>query len=212
MSVDYYQILELDNTATPKEIKSAYRQLAKKYHPDLNPSIEAPEQFKLIHMAYEVLIDPIKKRLYDEIYQNKSSDFDDFIYQEYPNQTEYSSHVKDDTFYEWEEKARAKAEKASHVNYAQFKRKELKGMDFIMNQIALTIAILFFFLLAGFALVFALSIIKNVIANTINPFSIIGSLLLIGFAFYILKQMLVMTKALLKGYKEKYIKLFKQFS
>lgn len=63
---DYYKILEIDKNASDKEIKSAYRKLAKKYHPDLNQGDEkAQERFKEIGEAYEVLSDPKKKKTYD---------------------------------------------------------------------------------------------------------------------------------------------------
>lgn len=63
---DYYKILEIDKSASDKEIKSAYRKLAKKYHPDLNQGDEkAQERFKEIGEAYEVLSDPEKKKTYD---------------------------------------------------------------------------------------------------------------------------------------------------
>ena len=63
---DYYKILEIDKSASDKEIKSAYRKLAKKYHPDLNQGDEkAQEKFKEIGEAYEVLSDPEKKKTYD---------------------------------------------------------------------------------------------------------------------------------------------------
>ncbi|MEH6407503.1 MAG: J domain-containing protein [Leeuwenhoekiella sp.] len=65
--VDYYKILELSNTATPAEIKKAYRKLARKYHPDLNPNdTEAETRFKKINEANEVLSDPEKRKKYDQ--------------------------------------------------------------------------------------------------------------------------------------------------
>ncbi len=58
---NYYYILQISSEATLKEIKAAFRRLARQYHPDLNPNDpEAAEQFKLISQAYEVLSDPIK--------------------------------------------------------------------------------------------------------------------------------------------------------
>lgn len=64
---DYYGILGLKKGATESEIKSAYRQMAKKYHPDLHPGDKsAEEKFKDINEAYQVLSDPNKKAIYDQ--------------------------------------------------------------------------------------------------------------------------------------------------
>ena len=64
---DYYKILGLSSKATVNEIKAAYRKLARKYHPDLNPNNkEAEKQFKEINEANEVLSDPDKRKKYDE--------------------------------------------------------------------------------------------------------------------------------------------------
>ena len=61
--IDYYKILGVSKTATEKEIKAAYRKLARKYHPDLNPdNKEAEKKFKEINEANEVLSDPENRK------------------------------------------------------------------------------------------------------------------------------------------------------
>jgi DnaJ-class molecular chaperone len=64
---DYYDILGVKRDATDKDIKQAYRKLARMYHPDVNPGNKAAEaKFKEINQAYEVLSDPEKRRKYDQ--------------------------------------------------------------------------------------------------------------------------------------------------
>ena len=62
---DYYAILQVDPRAEPEVIQAAYRRLAAKRHPDVNPSPEAMERMKLLNAAYEVLSDPVKRQIYD---------------------------------------------------------------------------------------------------------------------------------------------------
>src|SRR5438045_1171185 len=68
---DYYATLGVAKTATEKEIKQAFRKLARKLHPDVNPGDKSAEgKFKEINEAYEVLGDPEKRRKYDELGAN----------------------------------------------------------------------------------------------------------------------------------------------
>ena len=67
MPRDLYEILGVPRTATPDEVKKAYRRLAKQYHPDVNPGNKASEEkFKEVSAAFEVLSDAEKRKLYDE--------------------------------------------------------------------------------------------------------------------------------------------------
>src|SRR2546425_2758285 len=68
MAKDYYTILGVDRKADDKQIKSAYRKLARKYHPDVNPNNkEAEQKFKEVNEAYQVLGDPEKRKKYDTL-------------------------------------------------------------------------------------------------------------------------------------------------
>lgn len=90
---DYYEVLGLSKDASPSEIKSQYRKLALKFHPDRNKSDDAGEHFKEISEAYAILSDPQKRQIYDQhghagvsgqysdedIFQGSGSNFNDIF-------------------------------------------------------------------------------------------------------------------------------------
>src|SRR5512140_1167356 len=68
---DYYKVLGVEKTADEKEIKKAYRKLARQFHPDMNPGDKSAEKhFKEINEAYEVLSDADKRAKYDQLGTN----------------------------------------------------------------------------------------------------------------------------------------------
>ena len=89
--IDYYKTLEITKSATEAEIKKAYRKLARKYHPDLNPNDkEAEKKFKEINEANEVLSNPENRKKYDK-YGKDWKHADEFEKAGYdPNQQQYS--------------------------------------------------------------------------------------------------------------------------
>ncbi len=89
---DYYQVLDVSRNASADQIKKAYRKLARKYHPDLNPNNqEAEKRFKDINEAHEILSDPDKRRTYDQFGQywqqggTSGGGFGDFDFGQYSN-------------------------------------------------------------------------------------------------------------------------------
>jgi molecular chaperone DnaJ len=77
---DHYEVLGVSRDASADEIKSAYRALARKYHPDTNPDPETAEHFKEVNLAYEVLSDPQKRQHYDAFGDDRfgATGFSDF--------------------------------------------------------------------------------------------------------------------------------------
>src|SRR5436190_17381145 len=89
--IDYYSVLGVPKTASDEDIKKAYRKLARKHHPDLNPNdAEANKKFKEINEANEVLSNPENRKKYDK-YGKDWKHADEFEKAGYdPNQQQYS--------------------------------------------------------------------------------------------------------------------------
>ncbi|MCX6350406.1 MAG: DnaJ domain-containing protein [Bacteroidetes bacterium] len=111
--MNYYEILGVDAYADVGEIKSAFRKLARKYHPDVNKDHDAKTRFELIYIAYEILTDPMKRRFYDELQEGKKADI---------------------SFTDYETSARTQAGSFSAMDYEDFDETVLSKIQFHANQ------------------------------------------------------------------------------
>jgi len=95
--IDYYKVLELDKSSKDEAIKKAYRKLARKFHPDLNPNdVNAKKKFQQINEANEVLGDPEKRKKYDKHGKDwmHAEQFEKAGYQQAPNKGGFSGNQK----------------------------------------------------------------------------------------------------------------------
>jgi len=96
--IDYYKIMGLDKTASETDIKKAYRKLARKYHPDLNPNDkEAEQKFKEVNEANEVLSNPEKRNKYDKYGKDwsQAEAYEQANQQQYRQQSSHQSYSDD---------------------------------------------------------------------------------------------------------------------
>ena len=107
--INYYDLLGISKNATSEEIKKAYRNQAKKWHPDLNKDPKAPEMAKKINEAKEILLDEFKRKEYDNYLNNYKNDAYDNInkkqeeYGKKPSYTEKQSNTYEEkTYTKWE--------------------------------------------------------------------------------------------------------------
>jgi DnaJ-class molecular chaperone len=116
MEINYYEVLGINNDANIEQINSSFRKLALKYHPDHNKEPNAEEMFIKILEAYEILKEPSKRKVYNEILNKSKNKYQGYT----PNNNE---NEKENNFHNWQNTAREEGKKYSKASYEEFKKK-----------------------------------------------------------------------------------------
>lgn len=138
--IDYYKILGILRNANKFEIKAAFRNLAMKYHPDKNNSVDAHEKFIQITEAYEVLIDDKKREEYNYFFDKFTILKELTVYEE-----PYFSHESKN----WQKHGKEKASEYSNMNLEFFLRNILNEAVFHGGYIARIGCLTYFFIITG---------------------------------------------------------------
>lgn len=165
--IDYYKVLNISENATLEEIKKAFRELAKEYHPDKNKSSDASVKFREVFEAYEILKDKITKDIFDEsrrkFYNKKSAEFNDEKY------------TKSETYEYVKKEANKRAEYFSKMTFDDF----LQSSIFMLKKATSKFALILMFLFGLFMIFFGFF----AIANTNNSGGFGFLIMLFCFAF-----------------------------
>ncbi|TRX02029.1 DnaJ domain-containing protein [Flavobacterium gawalongense] len=147
--IDYYKVLNISENATLEEIKKAFRELAKEYHPDKNKSIDASQKFRDVFEAYEILKDKITKDIFDErrrkFYNKQSAEFKNEKY----TKSETYEHVK--------KEANKRAEYFSRMTFDDF----IQSSIFMLKKATSKFALILMFLFGLFMIFFGLFALVN---------------------------------------------------
>ncbi len=131
--MNFYDILEVSPLAEPDDIKNAFRRLAKKYHPDVNEDAEASDRFQLIYLAYDILQDTEKRRIYDQLQMMKHAP---------------RTGREIDAMRRWQYYSRKQAQNFSEMPYNEFSETFLSKLGFHTTQL-LAFVMFFCMLCAG---------------------------------------------------------------
>jgi curved DNA-binding protein CbpA len=147
--IDYYKVLNISENATLEEIKKAFRELAKEYHPDKNKSSDASVKFREVFEAYEILKDKITKEIFDErrrkFYNKQSAEFNNEKY------------TKSDAYENVKTEANKRAEYFSKMTFDDF----LQSSIFMLKKATSKFALILMFLFGLFMIFFGFFAMAN---------------------------------------------------
>lgn len=168
MTKDYYSVLNILNNSTKEEIIKAFRELAKKYHPDKNSSPSAPDKFREIFEAYEILKNDEKRKIYDQYwnatFNRKVANIETDFESEFKEQKEYAGQT---------------AEKYSKMPYEDFIDSALFNIKFVMQKTPTLGGIILVFLV-GLSFLFLLPLLID--SNNDGGSRVLAVLFILGIA------------------------------
>jgi len=135
--VDFYSLLGITASASAFEIKNAFRIRAKLFHPDINSDTDAGEKFRMLYIAYDTLIDPIKRKMYDQLLREEFSPAGQWI-----SKAEYEKTQR---------RAAMRARMYSNMQYDRFEARTFSKAAFHAKQAA-AFAIFFSLMVIGMLL------------------------------------------------------------
>lgn len=177
MSKTYYEILGLKATATPEEIKRAYRKKAMESHPDVNPSPGAADTFLAINEAYAILSDTQKRKVYNQKLREQA------VRAAGESYAQSTQAVREQAYQQWVQQARAQARTNASMNYQDFKNSRFERTE------ATVFLYMQFLLVGAFMLLGALMLITPFVAMFwVNWKAVFAALVLTPVAFKIFEE------------------------
>jgi DnaJ-class molecular chaperone len=143
----YYDILGLKATATPEEIKRAYRKKAMESHPDVNPSPGAADVFVQINEAYAILSDNHKRQVYNQKLRDHAARAASETY------VQSAQEAREQAYHQWVQQARAQARANASMNYEDFKNSRFERAEASIFLYLQFLVVGVFLFLGGFLLV-----------------------------------------------------------
>ncbi|MGZ5243266.1 MAG: J domain-containing protein [Bacteroidia bacterium] len=155
--MNFYDILEVSPLAEPDDIRNSFRRLAKKYHPDVNADEEASDRFQLIYLAYDILQDSEKRKIYDQIQIMKYS------------MARTGREI--DAMHRWQYQASRQAQTYSEMPFNEFQETFLSKLGFHTAQF---LAFFMFFLMLCFGISGLLAGGHYIFVETFNGAKVLG--------------------------------------